>query len=367
MEDESGLIPVPILSNSAIMWSAVLFLGLLISAISLEMLRQSIAQRRRLRGFWRSAQDIAREKDLTDREWRELRTLIQHRSPKDPLRIVTERYPFDTAVGEELADVLQQGKKDRYKELGVVFRDVRERLAHDYIPLGQRIHSTRELSNNQRIWVANAGESPLNWVEMKTIAVDEGFLTLGRPDAAQELPSYKAGTSVRCRMWRDDDARYLFDLKYDRPHNELHGLNFYHGGTLERVQARQFFRVRHNQTADLCVINKPVDDADESEEVHLMSRPVVARIRGRITNVSGGGFAAVVHQPISKQVFLRTTLDLEEAEPLTVISKIVAIIDMVGGRHLVRTQFVGLSPDDREIVARHVTIKQQHFEDSQAG
>ncbi len=367
MEDESGLIPVPILSNSAIMWSAVLFLGLLISAISLEMLRQSIAQRRRLRGFWRSAHDIAREKDLTDREWRELRTLIQHRSPKDPLRIVTERYPFDTAVGEELADVLQHGKKDRYKELGVIFRDVRERLAHDYIPLGQRIHSTRELSNNQRIWIANAGESPPNWVEMKTIAVDEGFLTLGRADAAQELPSYKAGTNVRCRMWRDDDARYLFDLKYDRPHQELHGLNFYHGGAVERVQARQFFRVRHNQTADLCIINKPLDDADDAEEVHLMSRPIVARVRGRITNVSAGGFAAVVHQPVSKQVFLRTTLDLEEAEPLTVVTKIVAIIDMVGGRHLLRTQFVGLSPDDREIVARHVTIKQQHFEDQQAG
>ncbi len=364
MEDESGLIPVPILSNSAIMWSAVLFLGLLISAISLEMLRQSIAQRKRIRGFWRSAEDIAKDKDLSDQEWRELRTLIQHRSPKDPLRIIAERYPFDNAVGEELGELLRHGKKERYKELGVILRDVRGALAHDYIPLGQRIHSTRELFNNQRIWIADASSSPLNWIEMKTLGVDEAFLTLGRTDASKTMPTFRPGTTVRCRMWRDDDARYLFDLTCDGPHADLPGINFIHASNMERVQARQYFRVRHDQTADLGIINKPVD---ETEDVDLMSRPTVAKIRGRITNVSAGGFAAVVHQPVSKQVFLKTTLDLEESEPLTVVSKIVAIIDMAAGRHLLRTQFVGLAADDREKVAKHVTIKQQHFEDSHAG
>jgi c-di-GMP-binding flagellar brake protein YcgR len=364
VEDETGLIPVPILSNSAIMWSAVLFLGLLISAISLEMLRQNIAQRRRIRGFWRSAEDIAQDKELSDNEWRALRALLQHRSPKDPLRIIAERHPFDTAVGDELADLLRRGKKDRYAELGVILRDVRGRLAHDYIPLGQRIHSTRELFNNQRIWIADIGESPPNWIEMKTIAVDEAYLTLGRPDPEGPLPEFKPGATVRCRMWRDDDARYLFDLKCDQPNAELPGINFYHGTGLERVQARQYFRVRHDQTTDISIINKPVDDA---EDVDLMSRPAVTKLRGRITNVSAGGFAAVVHQPVSKQVFLRTTLDLEESEPLTVVCKIVAIIEMAGGRHLLRTQFVGLDPEDRERVAKHVTIKQQHFEESHAG
>ncbi len=367
MEDETGLIPVPILSNSAIMWSAVLFLGLLISAISLEMLRQSIAQRRRIRGFWRSAEDIAKDKDLSDREWRELRTLIRHRAPKDPLRIIAERFPFDTAIGEELGELLRQGKKERYKELGVILRDVRGRLAHDYIPLGQRIHSTRELFNNQRIWIADAAESPLNWVEMKTLAVDEAFLTLGRADGSTESPALRPGTVVHSRMWRDDDARYLFDLKCDGAHPDLPGLNFLHDSGLERVQARQYFRVRHDQTADLGVINQPVDGATDDEEMDLLSRKVVTKIRGRITNVSAGGFAAVVHQPVSKQVFLKATLDLEESEPLTVIAKIIAIIDMAAGRHLLRTQFVGLGSDDREKVAKHVTIKQQHFEDSRVG
>jgi len=364
VEDETGLIPVPILSNSAILWSAVLFLGLLISAISLEMLRQSIAQRKRIRGFWRSADEIARDKDLSDREWREFSLLVRHQSPKDPLRIITERHPFDTAIGNELGEILKQGKKDRFKELGTIFRDVRGRLAHDYIPLGQRIYSTRELFNNQRIWVADATGSPLNWIELKTVAVDEAFLTLGRADGGKEAPTYRPGTTVRCRMWRDDDARYLFDLKCDQPHSDLPGLNFYHDTGLERVQARQYYRVRHDQTTDLGVVNKPVD---ETEEVDLMSRPVVTKLRGRITNVSAGGFAAVVHQPVSKQVFLRATLDLEESEPLTVVSKIVAIIDLAGGRHLVRTQFVGLAAEDREIVAKHVTIKQQNFEDSRTG
>lgn len=364
MEDQSGLIPVPILSNSAILWSAVLFLGLLISAISLEMLRQSIAQRRRIRGFWRTAEGIARDKELSEQEWRELRSLIEHRHPKDPLRIITERHLFDTAIGQELGKLLRQGKKDRYKELGVVFRDIRGRLAHDYIPLGQRINSTRELFNNQRIWIAQAGESPLNWIEMKTIAVNEAYLTLGRSDPAKEMQACAVGTTVHCRMWRDDDARYLFDLECDGEHSELPGLNFYHDSGLERVQARQYFRVRHDQTIDLGVVDKPLDEDDDTD---LMSRRIVAKIRGRITNISAGGFAAVVHQPISKQVFLRAMLDLEESEPLSVVTKIVSIIDLAGGRHLVRTQYVGLSAEDRERVAKHVTIKQQHFEETHAG
>jgi hypothetical protein len=111
----------------------------------------------------------------------------------------------------------------------------------------------------------------------------------------------------------------------------------------------------------LTIVNKPVDDEDVAD---LTSRPSVTKIRGRITNLSAGGFAAVVHQPVSKQVYLRTTLDLEESEPLTVVSKIVAVLDMPAGRHLLRTQFVGLAPDDREKIVKHVTIKQQYFEES---
>lgn len=364
MEEESGLLPVPILSNSAILWSAVLFLGLLISAISLEMFRQSVAQRRRIRGYWRSAEDIVRNKELSDREWRELRALIQHWSPKDPLRIISERYPFDSAVGKEMAELLRQGKQDQYHELGVILRDVRTRLSHDYVPLGQRIHSTREIFNNQRIWIAEAGTKSPNWVEVKTIGVNEGFLMLGPTAAGKEVPSFKPGTKVHCRMWRDDDARYLFELEYSGRNSELQGLNFYHSSNMERVQARQYYRVPHNQTADLEVISNPVDDAEG--RVDFGAQRSVTTLRGRITNVSAGGFAAVVHQPIAKQVFLRVTLDLEESESLTVVSKIVSSVEMAGGRYLLRTQYEGLAPDDREKVVKHVTIKQQHFEESRA-
>jgi hypothetical protein len=177
----------------------------------------------------------------------------------------------------------------------------------------------------------------------------------------------RTGATVKCRMWRDDDARYLFDMKLDSNHPSLPGLRFFHTTAMERVQGRQHFRVRHDQTADLGVINKPVDSVDEADVADLYVRPIVTSVRGRITNLSAGGFATVVHQPVSKSVFLRAVLDLEESEPLTTISRIVSVNDMAAGRLLLRTQFVGLSQDDRERIAKHVTVKQQHFEDAHAG
>lgn len=359
MEHENGLVPIPILSNSAILWSGVLFLGLLITAISLELLRQSVARKRRTRAQWRTAAEIAEEKELSTDEWREIQSLIRRHAPEDPLRVMTVRQQFDTCVSEAMESLLKAGDSNRYQHYGTLYRDIRIRLALDYVPIGQRIHSTRELMNNQRIWIANASERPPTWFEMKVVNVDEAHLALERPDDAAP-PRLNPGDTVLCRMWRDDDARYVFDMQFAERRSDPDAFLFVHNAKLERIQARQFYRVRHNQSATFAVITKS-PDGDDSD---AYTRNVTASVRGRITNLSAGGMALVVNQVVSKQVLLRTTLELAEAEPLTVVAAIVADSNLAGGRHLLRTTFVGLEHEDREKIARHVTIKQQHFEEA---
>jgi c-di-GMP-binding flagellar brake protein YcgR len=91
----------------------------------------------------------------------------------------------------------------------------------------------------------------------------------------------------------------------------------------------------------------------------LPKQPVTARLRGRITSLSAGGFAMVLQQPVPAFVFLRVHLELRDTPPLDIDAKIVGTTLLGGGRTLVRGSFVHINDEDRDKLVRFVTLLQQ--------
>jgi c-di-GMP-binding flagellar brake protein YcgR len=107
------------------------------------------------------------------------------------------------------------------------------------------------------------------------------------------------------------------------------------------------------------VLNAPVDGV----EAPVHERHVVTKMRGRIINVSAGGFAVVVPQAIPSQVLIRVTLefDLLVSQPVSVDARMVASTPLAGGRYLVRATYFGVDEETRDIIARYVMHRQQAY------
>ena len=91
----------------------------------------------------------------------------------------------------------------------------------------------------------------------------------------------------------------------------------------------------------------------------VRSRPVVTRLRGRITSLSAGGCALVLQQAVARQVLLRIGIDLVGGEVLECEAEIVSTAAISGGRYLVRVKFLDSTEEEREVIAKYVLKKQQ--------
>ncbi len=335
------------------LWLALL-LGLFITvAVVIEIIRRAADRRKRLRTEWASIQEIAKERQLSDDEWRFLRSFIHRHSSHEPLRAVTVRQHFDECVDAEM-HVLEHHPNE-YEKTAVVLRDIRERLVLDYVPVGQRIHSTRELHSGQSIWLAPDSDMVRNWTHGNVVSVDEGHFVVTLQSAAKNSFNPAPGELVRCRLWREEDARYVFSTRLDRVEREPWLWILHHTSALERMQSRAFYRVRHDQSTSVGILDAPLDENVED----VSGRHIVTKFRGRLTSLSAGGFALVVPQAIPKQVLLRVVLEIPDVQPLEVDARVIAASPISGGRYLVRGAYLGVSEEVRDIIARYVLRRQQ--------
>jgi len=339
-----------------LMWAILVFLGVVFIAAFFELMKKARHAREKLAERWQSAAEIAADKELSKEEWGAVKRVIQRHAPKEPLRAVTVRQVFDRVVEDEMTASRPEVYSEAFAELGLLLRDARQRLALDYIPLGQRIHSTRELYLNQVVWVAPKGERPPKWTPVTVVSVDEAFfyVTAREKDDGQ-LPAVRPGDGVRCRMWREEDARYVFTSTLAQETDARRTLSFHHAEALERLQSREYFRIRQDLSAEVTFLNAPA----EGEDADLKDRAPIARVRGRIVNLSAGGFGVVVSQAVPKQVLLKVEAALPGAESLEVVARVVATHPISGGRTLVRGEYSGLDESTRELIARYVIQQQQ--------
>ena len=345
--------------TGVLFWTVVVCAVLLALAVVVEWARQRYAKRSRIVNLWDAVAKIAKEKELTDDERTVLNELLHRWSPAEPHRAATVHQYFDECVEAEMADVRAKNGPEEFERVGTVLRDIRTRLALDMVPIGQRIFSTRQLYSPQEVWFVDAAESPPRWKRGLVQSVSDAFFTVGMA-VEVEPPRYADSADVRFRLYRDDDARYTFTTQFVRREPEPVGVTFAHTSEMERIQSREHYRVRHEQSTNVGVMDGPVDgNAEETPQ----PRRVVTRLRGKIVNISAGGLAVVVPQAVPSQVMLRVSVDLplDRTESFEVDVRIVAVNPLPAGRYLVRAAYVQIDDEHREAVARYVMHKQQQY------
>ena len=176
------MVELPRATLSQLIWGGGLFVGLILIAFSVERLRQRRRISKQRSAEWNTVECIIRDKELTPEEQKALRTLIRKQSPQEPLRTVTVRQHFDACVERLMESLGQSRDRKQYAEMGSLLRDVRVALALDYVPFGQRIQSTRELSSGQLISLALASDTTPRWHAGRVEDLDEAYLYISLDD-----------------------------------------------------------------------------------------------------------------------------------------------------------------------------------------
>ncbi len=350
--------PFPFLNTPAFWWLTLAMTMLFAIAVGIVMFRRRQEMQRRLAIAWTRVNEMLTERGVTPEERTRFTTMVNRLRPHDPLAVATQRHHFDLCLDAEMAWLGDHLPPDQLMRAGAELRDVRVALGLDYIPFGQRIESTRELHAGQEVWLAEAGEVSPQWCRAQITVVDEArIVAIALPDSGEARIPFRKGATLHCRLWREDDARYLFDLVVQEVENQPLRWNFLHTRQLQRIQDRANYRVRVDHSTDIDVLNAPRDDQYDD----IDAAAVVTTIHGRITNLSAGGAAIITHQALPKQILLRFPLVLPEAGRLVLVAKPVDIAPQSAGRFLVRVYFVALDDDARDGIARYVLHRQQRL------
>lgn len=335
-------------------WVVVGTGALFLLGFVVEQFRQKAIERKRIRVEWETVEGLATEKELPAPGWQRLKQCISRWMPDHPLRALTVRFDFDHCVDSEMKSLLASGATAEYEAAGSELHDLRRHLGLDYIPYGQRIYTTRELVGGIPAWIALTSVSKPRWYAMRIHSVDEAYLCL-EPINGQDVPDLAPNGEVRIRLWREDDARYMFKTRLVRKDQAPERWMFHHTTDLDRVQSRDFFRIRFDHSVDVAVLERPKD----GQTTGLITAPAVSMVTGRLTSLSGGGFALLAAQPVADRTFLRVNLDLPNMDPFDVVARVVGASMQASGRCLVRATFIGLEDEYRDRIVRFVTLQQQ--------
>lgn len=344
----------PMADERTLTIAMLLLCGLFAGAVALELHRRRRERGLRLDAEWRAVQELAEDRELPGEDWALLQAIIRQYAPGAPYRAVTARKSFDECVAQYIAALQATAPPGELAARGAQLHHIRMQLGLDYVPIGQRIHSTRELREGQVIWAARATGHDPQWISSAVADLDEAFLRLA-PARGEALPDYAPGEMLKFRFWRDEDARYVFDAPL---HAVVEGPAWAvaHVRDLKRIQARAHFRIRFEQPVHAAVISAPLDE----DYTGLEHRQAVTHVRGKLTSLSGGGVAIVFEQPVPAQVLLRLSLDLPpHEEHLVVFVRPVGAQHLPGGRSLLRGRFIALAEESREIITRYVFLKQK--------
>ncbi|MCX5772728.1 MAG: PilZ domain-containing protein [Candidatus Hydrogenedentes bacterium] len=351
--------PLPFELGSAtdpVFWlivGALFVLG--IAAVLLEYHRRRHSRRVQIIAEQKLVDEISAEKQLDAGEKKALRRLIDAYFPQTPLAVVKDRSVFDQAVQQEIQAV--ESKKDErlLRQTGLVLRSVREKLDFQYVPMGQPISSTRELYEGQIVWLGKE-EEPLRWYECAVSAVDEAFLhvTVIGEQAGQALP-FKLGETLRCRLWREDDARYIFSVRLTSCSGDPVTCTLRHTSDLNRMQAREYYRIHYTQDAELDLLH-----SREPAEAEVQQEPrIVAKWPAHFVSLSAGGFAVVTQKPLPPNILVKIVVELPGEQPFEAQARTVGGETLHGERHLIRAQFTDITEEKRDLIAHYVSLRQQ--------
>jgi hypothetical protein len=332
----------------------LLCVGLLVFAFLMEAFRRRRQLKAQIRTEWRMLRDLAAQRDLTDSQTALLAEVVGRHAAAHPLRAATMHREFDACVAPEMAALHAAADQETFETMGRRLRDVREALGLHFVPYGFPIRSTRELGETQDVWAASGEEEDPAWRRMRVSEVTEAVFRC-TVHAQDPPPALLPGERVLFRLWREEDARYTFGVRLLRVESAGRQWVFEHTDDLQRIQSRAHFRVRHDQMATVSIIALPAGGDYEGAE----TLSAAARMRGRITSLSGGGIAALFEEPLPANVLLGFDLELPGADTVPVLVRIAHTAPLARGRYLVRGAFVNLGEETRDAISRYTLMKQQ--------
>lgn len=355
MSDPSNFIVWPLADGRLIAAGIAFGLCVLLVAVLLEMRRRR-QERKQLRDAeLRSVRDLFDEREVRGEDRNLLLAIINQYEPEHPGRAVTKRHVFDRCMEHYFQTLAATSDPETIAQRGAQLRDVRSRLGLDYVPIGQRILSTRELYDGQVLWASPASGLEPRWFHLRNIKVDEAFFYVV-PIGKDGAPEFKPGEDVKFRLWREDDARYLFEARIFQAEHEPVMWRVSHADRLTRNQARAHYRIRFDATVQVSILNESAGESGESLEA---SAPVT-QIYGRIASLSGGGMAVHFQQPLPKQILMRVPFQLPGQERSYVaFVRPTAAQNVGGGRSVVRGKFVAMDDETRDGITRYIFQKQK--------
>ncbi len=343
----------PETSQAAVAWICGSILATLVLLAVIEAIRRWLNRRMQMQAEWRAVNNMMRERGISDAEQNLLRSMLEAYAPKTPLPALTTRRNFDACVDQEMDALQAGGHIERFEQTGIMLRKLRVRLGLDYIAYGMRIFSTRELHVGQMLWIAPVGKGPA-WTKCGLVAIDEAYFYVAPKDKDAPLP--KLGDEVRFHLWRENDARYEFSAKRARTNEASTPWAVLHTRNLNRIQARNFYRIRFHQDATVGILAAYGED---DAVAGLRPRRVVTRFGGIVTSLSAGGFALVTQHAVREATLIRTTLVVPGSPPFEVEAETVGVDHISGRQHLVRAHFTNISEDNRDLIAKYVLQTQR--------
>lgn len=337
----------------AVMFGSGLFM--LAGAVLLEMRRRRQERNRFFASERRALVDLFEDREVEGDEKKLVMEIVEKYAAGQPYRFGTRRHVFDECMDRYFTSLSETADEETIAQRGAQLRDVRTRLGLDYVPLGQRILSTRELYSGQALWACPASGREPRWFQLKVTSVDEASFHV-TPVGSDGAPDFQPGDAVKFRLWREDDARYLFEARIAGRESDPLAWRVDHAVSLTRSQARAHYRIRFDDTVHISILNAPLGDRIEG----LETSPPVTQMYGRITSLSGGGLAVSFQQPMPKQMVMRVPFKLPGLEQ-TIVAHVrpTGAQNVGGGRSLVRGKFVGMDEETRDAITRYVFLKQK--------
>jgi hypothetical protein len=354
-EDGTRYYVWPVADERTLTLAMLLLVGLFAGAVCLELYRRRRDRALRLKAEWRGVKDFFDERGLLAEDWNLLRAILLQYAADCPFAAVTKRSHFDQCITRYFQALATSEDEAALNERGIRLREVRNQLGLDYVPLGRRIHTTRTLQPKQQLSISAAAGNPPAWFQFLIVDVNEANFSM-TPAGKDDTVDLPAGCALKFRMWREEDARYLFESVLVRVDADSGRWIVTHADKMTRNQSRAYFRLRVEQAVTASVLNATRDENYEG----IADQPAVTELRGRITSLSGGGLAVIFQQPVPKQVLLRIPLSIPSlGGTLDVIVRPIASQTLSGGRCHLRGMFVAMDDEMRESITRYVLSKQK--------
>lgn len=333
-------------------------LGLVLVAVVLIGGTSFVRRRKRSRQLSSAFHALAVEKALTPAEEKRLLAMAESVTADQPLQIFSSLADFEAAV-EALVptDAGEPAPGDLLTQL----RSLRVKLGFDRIPKRWRLRHSRQIPVGARLMVGFGSEEEGRMATCDVEGTNASFIRatpLLRRD--QDLLSeVRLDTPLVVRYWRSGDTEYLFASRLlAGTEKDRSQLRLAHASRLERLQQRDFFRLKVKIPVTLYDLPDPdlAMISQEDFELPEESRPV---LEGTIMDISAGGCAVRSDEQLPADSLVVVDPDVEGPFSIGRMICRVGHLELEEGALLHRLEYVNAPPAVQDRLMRELYQEQQ--------